>query len=116
MSGMDGAHEVALPELAAGLSAKASGYRYPGPVLAAWLEAELTATLGPLAANAAGVRERVAGHWGLGAGWSERVLWRSRWGPAAAPANAAVTSPPCAPTRWPLWSTRLCIPAPSALG
>ncbi|MFN8129309.1 MAG: DUF1729 domain-containing protein [Candidatus Nanopelagicales bacterium] len=74
VSGMDGAHEVALPELAAGLSAKASGYRYPGPVLAAWLEAELPATLGPLAANAAGVRERVAGHWGLGAGWSERVL------------------------------------------
>lgn len=74
VSGMDGAHEVPLAMVAEGLAGKASSYKFPGPVLAAWLDSELAGILGPLGTSKQAVAERVTGHWGLPAGWVDQAL------------------------------------------
>jgi fatty acid synthase len=70
---IDGAHEVPLVELISTLAGRAGGYRYPGPVLSAAVDGALTAALGPLGSSASALGKRVAGHWGLGAGWAART-------------------------------------------
>lgn len=74
ISGMDGAHEAALDDVIASIAAKASGYRFPGPVLGVWLDADVSATLGRQGISVAQVRSRVTDHWGLGQGWTDRVV------------------------------------------
>ncbi len=70
---IDGAHEVALPELTSKLVERSAGYRYPGPILSQAVDSALTAALGPLGGSAGGLTKRVTGHWALGAGWAART-------------------------------------------
>ncbi|HQR79303.1 MAG TPA: DUF1729 domain-containing protein [Actinomycetota bacterium] len=74
VSGMDGVHELALTQVAEGLAGKAAGYRFPGPVLRTWLDAETAAALGRAGGTPAAVPARVRDHWGLGDGWAAQVL------------------------------------------
>ncbi len=69
ISGIDGVQDLPLADVADAVSGKASGYRYPGPVLAAWLEADVATALHRCGTSSAAVAKRVADHWGLGEGW-----------------------------------------------
>ncbi len=70
---IDGAHEAALPELIETLAARSAHYRYPGPILSDAVDGALTAALGPVGSSPAALAKRVAGHWGLGSGWTARA-------------------------------------------
>lgn len=73
VTAMDGAQDVALPELTRRLAERSSGYRFPGQVLSVAVDSGLTAALGPRGSSAAALAKRVTGHWGLGQGWVARV-------------------------------------------
>ena len=57
---IDGAHELPLAELTPRLAERSTGYRYPGPVLAAAVEGALTAALGPFGSSPAVARPSIS--------------------------------------------------------
>lgn len=74
VSGVDGARELPLGQLATELAARAGRYRFPGPVLRDARDAALAPVLGPRRLKVRDVEARVTGHWGLGEGWVQRTL------------------------------------------
>jgi fatty acid synthase len=74
VSGVDGARELPLGQLAIELAARAGRYRFPGPVLRDARDAALAPVLGPRRLKVRDVEARVTGHWGLGDGWTHRAL------------------------------------------
>lgn len=74
VSGVDGAGELPLGQLAVELSARAGRYRFPGPVLRDARDAALAPVLGPRRLKVRDVEARITAHWGLGEGWLQRTL------------------------------------------
>jgi fatty acid synthase len=74
IAGVDGANELSLQQLASELSSRCRRYEFPGPVLRDLRDAALGSVLGSRRMRARDVVARVSQHWGLGQGWSQRVL------------------------------------------
>ena len=75
VAGVDGAQELPIDRLADELASRAARYKAPGPVLREGRDSSLGSVLGPVGAKAKDVAARVTGHWQLGDGWAERVLF-----------------------------------------
>ncbi|CAN5270651.1 type I polyketide synthase [soil metagenome] len=73
LGAIDGAAEADLPTLTDKVSGLARGYKGFGPVLKSTIADHLKKILGPTGVRPAGISDRVAGHWGLGAGWATHV-------------------------------------------
>ena len=74
ISGMDGVQDLPLDDVAEAITAKASGYRYPGPVLSAWLDGDVNTALNRNGITRTAVSKRLTDHWGLGEGWTQQCL------------------------------------------
>ena len=74
ISGVDGARELPLAQLASELATRSKRYSFPGAVLREVRESALAPVLGPRRIKTRDVTARVTDFWALGTGWAERVL------------------------------------------
>ncbi|MCO5313060.1 MAG: DUF1729 domain-containing protein [Microthrixaceae bacterium] len=73
LGAIDGAADAALSTLIDEVAARARTYRAPGPVLRPTIDEQLRRVTGPARSRPRAIDERIANHWGLGAGWTTVV-------------------------------------------
>ena len=77
VSGIDGAHEIAIGRLEDELAARSGRYRYPGPYLAEHRDRSFGSLLGPSRVTRSEVTSHLASRFGVAEGWTERVGLRA---------------------------------------